>query len=280
MVYSLAWLPDVLLGAGLKVALVDGWEIRGRGDVGRTLGVLCHNTAGPKNGNMPSLDILIHGRPDLNGPLAQLGLGRDGTFYVIAAGRCNHAGAGAWRGINTGNTNFIGIEAENTGLADDSTWPAIQIDAYQRGVAAILKHAGLSPEWCAGHKEFAPQRKTDPSLNMDNFRSTVGGILGGTVPPLVPIPAAEPPPRTGAAPGRPTLRRGSQGDPVKTVQRDLNLSADGNFSGQTEAAVRNFQRAHSMVPDGIVGPKTWSALDAATPPAVAAPGSAPVPSTA
>jgi N-acetylmuramoyl-L-alanine amidase/Putative peptidoglycan binding domain len=269
MVYSLAWLPDALLGAGLKVAPVDGWEIRGRGDVGRTLGILCHHTAGPKNGNMPSLDTIIHGRPDLNGPLAQLGLGRDGTFYVIAAGRCNHAGEGAWRGLNTGNTNFIGIEAENTGLPDDTPWPAIQIDAYQRGVAAILKHAGLGPEWCAGHKEYAPNRKTDPTLNMDNFRATVGGILSGTVPQAVLIPAAEPPPQPGAVPGRPTLRRGSQGDLVKTVQRALNLGTDGNFGGQTEAAVRNFQRAHNMVPDGIVGPKTWTALDTATAPPTA-----------
>jgi N-acetylmuramoyl-L-alanine amidase/Putative peptidoglycan binding domain len=212
---------------------------------------------------MPSLDTIIHGRPDLNGPLAQLGLGRDGTFYVIAAGRCNHAGEGAWRGINSGNTNFIGIEAENTGLPDDTPWPAIQIDAYQRGVAAILKHAGLGPECCAGHKEYAPNRKTDPTLNMDNFRATVGRILSGTAPPPVLIPAAEPPLQSGASPGRPTLRRGSQGDLVKTLQRDLNLSSDGIFGGQTEAVVRNFQRTHDMVPDGIVGPKTWSALDAA-----------------
>src|SRR6266702_3427081 len=263
MVYSLAWLPDALLGAGLKVAPVNGWEIRGRGDVGRTLGILCHHTAGPKNGNMPSLDTIIHGRPDLNGPLAQLGLGRDGTFYVIAAGRCNHAGEGAWRGINSGNTNFIGIEAENTGLPDDTPWPAIQIDAYQRGVAAILKHAGLGSECCAGHKEYAPNRKTDPTLNMDNFRATVGGILSGNAPQPVLIPAAEPPPQPGAAPGRPTLRRGAQGDLVKTLHRVLNLSGDGLFGGQTEAAVRNFQRTHNMVPDGIVGPKTWTALDAA-----------------
>jgi hypothetical protein len=263
MVYSLAWLPDVLLGADLKVAPVDGWEIRGRGDVGRTLGILCHHTAGPKNGNMPSLDTIIHGRPDLNGPLAQLGLGRDGTFYVIAAGRCNHAGEGAWRGINTGNTNFIGIEAENTGLADDTPWPAVQIDAYQRGVAAILKHVQLGAECCAGHMEYAPHRKTDPTLNMDNFRATVGNILLGKAPQPVLIPAAEPPSQTGATPGRPTLRRGSQGDLVKILQRELGLSSDGNFGGQTEAALRNFQRTHNMVPDGIVGPKTWTALDAA-----------------
>jgi hypothetical protein len=275
MVYSLAWLPDALLGAGLKVAPVDGWEIRGRGDVGRTLGILCHHTAGPKNGNMPSLDTIIHGRPDLNGPLAQLGLGRDGTFYVIAAGRCNHAGEGAWRGLDTGNTNFIGIEAENTGLPDDTPWPAIQVDAYQRGVAAILKHAGLGPEWCAGHREYAPHRKTDPTLNMDNFRATVGNILLGKAPQPSLIPAAEPASQPGAAPGRPTLRRGAQGDLVKTLQRELNLSSDGNFGGQTEAAVRNFQRAHNMVPDGIIGPKTWLALDAAAAQATGASAGAP-----
>ena len=88
MVYSLAWLPDALLGAGLKVAPVDGWEIRGRGDVGRTLGILCHHTAGPKIGNMPSLDTIIHGRPDLNGH--QLSRGGSRMAKGIEDG---HAGA-------------------------------------------------------------------------------------------------------------------------------------------------------------------------------------------
>jgi peptidoglycan hydrolase-like protein with peptidoglycan-binding domain len=98
---------------------------------------------------------------------------------------------------------------------------------------------------------------------MDNFRATVGSILSGAAPQPVLIPAAEPPSQPGAASGRPTLRRGSQGDLVKAVQRDLNLGGDGIFGGQTEAAVRNFQRTHNMVPDGIVGPKTWTALDTA-----------------
>ncbi|HEY3134507.1 MAG TPA: N-acetylmuramoyl-L-alanine amidase, partial [Blastocatellia bacterium] len=62
MAFSLTWLPDVLKSAGLNVKLVDGWEDRGRGDVGKILGVLCHHTAGPKNGNMPSLDVITKGR--------------------------------------------------------------------------------------------------------------------------------------------------------------------------------------------------------------------------
>jgi hypothetical protein len=145
------------------------------------MGIICHHTAGPRQGNMPSLKTIREGRPDLPGPLSQLGLGRDGTFYVIAAGRCNHAGDGIWRDITTGNSSFIGIEAENTGLADDFPWPAVQMDAYARGAAAILKHIGQGPEFCAGHKEYAlPRgRKSDPSFDMAAFRSSVASFMNG-----------------------------------------------------------------------------------------------------
>ena len=263
MAFSLTWLPDVLRAAGLQVAPVEGWQNRGRGDVGRIFGVICHHTAGPRNGNMPSLNTLINGRSDLPGPLAQLGLGRDGTYYVIAAGRCNHAGAGSWQGITTGNTNYIGIEAENTGLTNDSPWPAAQMDAYHRGVAAILTHLHQGVQFCAGHKEYAlpPRRKSDPDFDMNTFRAAVAAIMSGTAPAPVLIPPAEPPARPGAPAGRPTLRRGATGDLVKQVQAKLNVDVVGNFGPKTEAAVRAFQREHNLTPDGIIGPATWAALD-------------------
>src|SRR5690349_13880170 len=81
MSHPFLWLPEVLKKAGLKVAEVPGWERRGRPRVGPTRGVICHHTAGGRNGNMPSLNLLINGRPGrhgrepLPGPLSQLGLG-------------------------------------------------------------------------------------------------------------------------------------------------------------------------------------------------------------
>jgi hypothetical protein len=270
MAFSLTWLPQVLEDAGLKVAEQPGWRTRGHGDVGTIKGVICHHTAGPKNGNMPSLGIVTNGRPDLAGPLAQLGLGRDGTFFVIAAGRCSHAGAGKWQGITTGNSSFIGIEAENTGKADDHPWPAVQMDAYRRGVAAILKHIGAQPIMAAGHLEYAtpPGRKPDPSFSISNdrqkrieameqFRADVAAIMGGTAPPPILIPAID-------TNNRPTLRRGARGDQVKEIQRKVGVAAnnvDGVFGPGTEAAVRRFQESRGMVPDGIVGPRTWAAFD-------------------
>jgi len=262
MAFSLLWLPGVLRTAGLKVAVEPGWENRGRGDVGRIFGVICHHTVGAKTGNFPSLRVIRDGRratatqSALPGPLAQLGLGRDGTYYVIAAGRCNHAGAGSWQGVTTGNTNFIGIEAENAGSLEDFPWPAVQMDAYHRGVAAILKHIGRGPDFCAAHKEYAPLRKPlDPRFNMTEFRAAVAAIMSGSAPAPVLIPAAEP------GGGRPTLRRGSTGERVQEVQRKVAVTPDGEFGPKTEAAVRVFQRARGLVPDGIVGPRTWVALD-------------------
>ena len=264
MTFSLIWMPSVLLEAGLKVALTNGWEARGRAEMGVIRGILCHHTAGARQGNMPTLGLLINGRQDLPGPLAQLGLGRDGTFYVIAAGRANHAGAGSWRGIETGNASFIGIEAENTGVANDQPWPEAQMSAFRRGVAALLGHLGLPPEACAGHKEYAlPRgRKIDPSFDMNGFRAGVAGILSGSIPTPPPIPAVEAP--TPGRPSRQTLRRGATGPLVSTLRRLLGVQGDGMFDGVLEASVRQFQRQHELLPDGIVGPLTWQKLDTLT----------------
>lgn len=274
MIYSLTWLEPVLRSAGLKVAPVPGWKERGVRDMGIVHGVICHHTAcANKIDNMPSLNLITHGRSDLRGPLSQLGLGRDGTFYLIAAGRANHAGSGTWNGLTMGNSQFIGIEAENCGTPEDR-WPDVQMDAYRRGVAAILTHLGRGPDFCVGHREWAPNRKIDPRFDMIEFRRGVERIMNGESPPR-PIPAAEP-----GGGRRPTLRRGSVDELVETgavgfvstLQRRLGVTVvqersndedelAGAFGPKTEAAVRQFQRSRKLVPDGIVGPKTWKAID-------------------
>jgi peptidoglycan hydrolase-like protein with peptidoglycan-binding domain len=264
---KLIWLPGVLKAAGLRVATLDGWETRGAKDLdmGDVHGVICHHTAtAERRHNMPTLDTLVSGRSDLPGPLAQLGLGRDGTFYVVAAGRCNHAGAGSWQGLTNGNSDFIGIEAENSGEANDP-WPAVQIEAYQHGVAAILRYLKKGHEFCAGHGEYALKkgRKTDPSFHMGDFRDAVANILAGHTPAKQLIPSSEPAPAPGIGVVRPTLRRGQLSKWVVILQEKIGVKADGNFGGKTEAALRAFQRAHQLVPDGIAGPNTWRAIDAA-----------------
>lgn len=266
MSYALSWLPAVLRAAGLKVAEQPGWLTRGHGDMGPVKGVMCHHTGNPnaKIKNIPTLGGLTRGVTQANGkflpgPLAQLGLAVDGTFYVIAAGRCNHAGTGSWRGLTQGNSSFVAIEAEHTGQASDP-WPEVQLDAYRRGVAAILKYIGSGADYCCGHREYAlPKgRKNDPvKIDMDEFRAKVAALMEGQgviSHPVIPFIDSH---------ARPTLRRGSRGDAVKIVQTAVGVGADGVFGPATEAAVRQFQREHNLVPDGIVGPKSWALIPGA-----------------
>ena len=57
-----------------------------------------------------------------------------------------------------------------------------------------------------------------------------------------------------------TIKKGSRGADVKTLQTKLGITADGIFGSATETAVKAFQTAHGLVADGIVGAKTWAAL--------------------
>jgi hypothetical protein len=252
---NVVWLADVLRAAGLKVVESHSWQSAGRGPMGDIRGVLLHHTAGPRSGNSPSLRIVRDGRGPPNplaGPLSQLFLARDGTFHVLASGRCNHAGAGRWQNVTAGNSELIGIEAENAGDGRDP-WPPEQMDAYARGVAAILLHIKADAVMAAGHKEYAmPKgRKVDPAFDMVAFRQRVEGLMAGDK-------AKSAVPRT--KPDRAMLRKGDQGDSVVMLQGLLGVRPDGAFGPQTHAAVVAFQRAKGLTPDGLVGPKTWAAL--------------------
>jgi putative peptidoglycan binding protein len=63
-----------------------------------------------------------------------------------------------------------------------------------------------------------------------------------------------------------SFRRGSKGAEVSRMQhrlQELGLyrgAIDGDFGGETEIAVRRFQRDHGMQIDGVVGSETWRAL--------------------
>ena len=57
-----------------------------------------------------------------------------------------------------------------------------------------------------------------------------------------------------------TLKRGSRGAEVKTLQGKLNLMADGIFGPLTEEAVKEFQKRKGLKADGVAGAQTWAAL--------------------
>ena len=75
---------------------------------------------------------------------------------------------------------------------------------------------------------------------------------------------------TGALPAHPTAS-GFPAGSVADLQWRLNkagatppLSVDGHAGALTRAALAHFQGAHGLFIDGLIGPLTWAALDAAT----------------
>lgn len=69
------------------------------------------------------------------------------------------------------------------------------------------------------------------------------------------------------------LRVGSFGDDVTKLQVKLGVDPIGKFGPKTEAAVKGWQSAHGLTPDGIVGDATWAKMFA---PVVETPAPAPI----
>jgi len=268
------WLPKVLRDAGLKVEVLPGWEDRGRTSDGGLLDIralVAHHTAGPKTGVRPSLKTVVEGRSDLEGPLAQLFLDRNGIWVVVAAGKSNSNGQ--VEHIDYTNAHTINVEAEAAGLGSKSPddWPPVQYRAYGLGMAAMANHLKLPTRKVVGHKEICVPvgRKVDPSFDMRIFRQTVDRYRDQLVEdssrdndrPSVPNPAF-------------TLdhllyyRKGNlfRGKTVLAVQialakagidmsasRRKNGTYDGIFGPGMKAAVERFQRRKSIDDDGVVG---------------------------
>lgn len=184
-------LPHILRHYGLRVEEVDGWRARGRpASTGgfNPVGVLCHHTAtGPSSSVASVINLLVRGRSDLPGPLCQLSLTRNGTVYIVAAGRANHAGVAKASGTvasGDGNELYVGIEAHNNGVGEK--WPNDQYDAYVLLCAVLCKEiTHNSFKTVRGHKETSVTGKIDPTFNMDTFREKVAAKLrdlGGSPP--------------------------------------------------------------------------------------------------
>jgi len=186
------WLADALKAEGLRINEVAGWRRNTRPGDFNPVGVMNHHTAGHND-----LLTVIRGRPGLNGPLANFYVARDGLVTVIAAGRCNHAGAGSGKVLErtrrslapqgdatafgladdtTGNGHYFGIEVENLGDGRDP-YPDVQIDALVKVNAAICRHEKWSATRVIHHREWT-KRKVDMSFRGD-LRGKVARYLAG-----------------------------------------------------------------------------------------------------
>jgi hypothetical protein len=183
-------LADVARSGGLNVVEVINWKTRGHGAQTSVKKIVCHHTGGPPTGDMPSLNTVVNGRPDLAGPLSHFTISRSGIVYVVAAGQCWHTGAVLRP--EYGNPYAIGIEAEGTGK---DPWPEAQMIAYVKLCAVLCVAFGLKASDVLGHKEICSPvgRKPDPNFDMGTFRVRVEGAINNHgAPPPAPEDEDEP----------------------------------------------------------------------------------------
>lgn len=189
----MAYLTDLAAAcrkSGLRVVELPGWQHRGRPGRFNPKGILCHHTGSAGGGRSYVEWMAYTGRSDLPAPLCQLALERDGTVYVCAAGRANHAGknrsvAGLLYG--DGNRKLLGIEALNSGSegwasrgTDAAGRTITQREAYVRLCAALNAHYGWQVRRTLGHRETSVTGKWDPGLlDMDELREDVATTMKG-----------------------------------------------------------------------------------------------------
>ena len=176
------------------------------------------------------------------------------------------------------NNNFSGLGAADGGTGS-SAFPSARIGVraqiqHLKGWAAPITAAQLrtplvDPRW----KYFRPtgQIRDWDQLGHGRWASdprygaTILAVYarlvrkaGAPVPVTVPVVASGP-----LFPG--TVRAGSRGDAVRRVQQRLRdrgwrVTVNATFDATTDHVVRRFQREKGLVADGIVGPRTWTAL--------------------
>lgn len=191
---ALTDLADALRNAGLKVIELPGWQGRGESGSFNPIGILLHHDAMGLGFNAnPGDDMNVPDYMSQNGnDGSQLWVRRDGAWVVMASGRKWHAGSGRGYGdvpAGGGNTGFLGVETDHT---TGNPWPAEQLDSINRGCRALAQHYGWKASNCAGHKEYAPDRKIDPeSFDLDAWRRYIrGGTASNTTAPPTAPPTA------------------------------------------------------------------------------------------
>ncbi|MEV4383906.1 peptidoglycan recognition family protein [Streptosporangium sp. NPDC049644] len=120
----------------------------------------------------PSPAVVRDGRPGLDGPLSQFGLGRSGRIYVIAAGWCWHNAPST--SARHDNSSSLGIEAENDGR---QPWPSVQLDAYRKLCARLCEEFRLPASVVKGHKEVNTAKPNPHSINMNTFRAEIARLI-------------------------------------------------------------------------------------------------------
>jgi putative chitinase len=250
------------VGAVLAATL-DSYDINTRLRIAHFLGQTCEESAGYRTTEEFASGKEYEGRKDLGNTQPGDGPRYKGRGILQITGRANYADYGKALGVDLVNNPTLAAQPALSLKIACEYWKRRNINANcdRDDAQAVTREVNGGLNGLSERIAFTQKAKTAVA------RLQAVQLSGAAQAGAAPAGAAP----AGAAPAgqtRPVLARGSQGDAVIQLQnllRDLDfaVAVDGDFGPGTEVAVTRFQSENKLTADGIVGPQTWAALDAA-----------------
>jgi putative chitinase len=249
-------------------ATLNSYDITDRLRIAHFLGQTCEESAGYRTTEEFASGKEYEGRRDLGNTQKGDGQRYKGRGLLQLTGRANYADYGSALGVDLVNNPTLAAQPALSLKIACEYWKRhnINSDCDRDDVQAVTRKVNGGLNGLSERIMFTQRAKTAVARLQ-------AVQLSGAAPPTsaAPAAAAGSPTAPGAAPAetRPVLARGSQGDAVVQLQkllREVNfaVAVDGDFGPGTEVAVTRFQSENGLTADGIVGPQTWTGLDAAT----------------
>ena len=171
---------------------------------------------------------------------------------------------GPYEAHTTGTNTDTDPEAEIPGHGDYSQFESdIFLDACELDGKPALLSEILTGKHGADATALVSHEGPLPDSRLPGVPLPSRTVAAETVIEVAPAPEVA---VSAAVWGSPLLRRGSRGAIVGELQARLGLAEPTDFFGPvTERMVRAFQASRGLGIDGVVGPKTWAALQAEPP---------------
>jgi putative chitinase len=253
-------------GAVLAVTL-ESYDITSRLRIAHFLGQTCEESAGYRTTEEFASGREYEGRKDLGNTQRGDGPRYKGRGLLQLTGRANYADYGKALGVDLVNNPTLAAQPALSLKIACEYWKRrnINADCDRDDAQAVTRQVNGGLNGLSDRIAFTQKAKT--AVARLQAVQLSGAASGGAAAPGAASSGAA---AAGAATGqtRPVLARGSQGDAVVQLQnllRDENfaVAVDGDFGPGTEVAATRFQSENGLTADGIVGPQTWAALDAA-----------------
>jgi putative chitinase len=253
-------------GAALAATL-ESYDITSRLRIAHFLGQTCEESAGYRTTEEFASGREYEGRQDLGNTHKGDGPRYKGRGLLQLTGRANYADYGKALGVDLVNNPTLAAQPALSLKIACEYWKRhdINADCDRDDAQAVTRKVNGGLNGLSDRIAFTQKAKT--AVARLQAVQLSGAASGGAAAPGAASGGAA---AAGAATGqtRPVLARGSQGDAVVQLQnllRDENfaVAVDGDFGPGTEVAATRFQSENGLTADGIVGPQTWAALDAA-----------------